>query len=109
MCRALKVMCVAEDAAALSALKQAAVSAGWELTPGATDERAALDQIDVERPHVLVVFGAFPLLLQLVGERFPGTRVISDRQADGVTAVADTMDEVRLLVLGMPKPGGPVG
>ena len=109
MCRALKVMCVAEDAAALSALKQATVSAGWELTPGATDERAALDQIDVERPHVLVVFGAFPLLVRLVGERFPGMRVISDRQADGVTAVVRTPDEVRLLVLGMPKPGGPVG
>jgi hypothetical protein len=58
---------------------------------------------------VLVVFGAFPLLLQLIGDRFPGMRVISDRQADGVTAVAATPDEVRLLVLGMPRPGGPVG
>jgi len=105
----LKVMCVAEDAPALSALKQAAVSAEWELTPGATDERAALDQVDVERPHVLVVFGAFPLLLRLVGERFPGMRLISDRPADGVAAVAGTLEEVRLLVLGMPKPGGPVG
>jgi hypothetical protein len=109
MCRALTVMCVAEDGAALSGLKQAAVSAEWELTPGATEERAALDQIDVERPHVLVVFGSFPLLLRLVGERFPGMRVISDRQAEGVSAVAGDLDEVRLLVMGMPKPGGPVG
>jgi hypothetical protein len=109
MCRALKVMCVAEDAEALSALKRAAVSAQWELTPGAIDERAALDQVDAERPHVLVAFGAFPLLLQLVHDRFPGTRVISDRQADGVTAVAGTLDEVRLLILGMPRAGGPVG
>ena len=109
MCRALKVMCVAEDAVALSALKQATVSAGWELTPGATDDRAALDQINTERPHVLVVFGTFPVLLRLVAERFPGMRVISDRQADGVTAVAATPDEVRLLVSGMPKPSGPVG
>ena len=109
MCRALKVMCVAEDTASLTALKRAAVSAEWELTPGATEERAALDQIDVERPHVLVVFGAFPLLLKLVGDRFPGMRVISDRQADGVTAVAGTLEDVRLLTLGMPKPGGPVG
>ena len=102
-------MCVAEDAAGLSALKRATVSAGWELTPGATDDRAALDQIDVERPHVLVVFGAFPFLLKLVGDRFPGMRVISDRRADGVTAVAGTLAEVRLLVSGMPTPGGPVG
>lgn len=109
MCRALKVMCVAEDAASLTALKQATVSAEWELTPGATEERSALDQIDVERPHVLVVFGAFPLLLELAGERFPGMRVISDRPAQGVSAVAGTPDEVRLLVLGMPRPGGPVG
>jgi hypothetical protein len=101
-------MCLAEDGASLSGLKQATVSAEWELTPGATNERAALDQIDVERPHVLVVFGAFPLVRQLVAERFPGMRVISDRPADGVSAVAGGLEEVRLLVLGMPKPGGPV-
>jgi hypothetical protein len=109
MCRAVKVMCVAEDDASLSLLKRAAVSAGWELTPGATDEREALDQIDAERPHVLVVFGAFPLLRGLVAERFPGMRVVSDRPADAVTAVAQNLDEVRLLVSGMPRPGGPVG
>ena len=109
MCRALKVMCVAEDAASLMALKQAAVSAEWELTPGATDERSALDQIDAERPHVLVVFGRFPLLRELVAERFPAMRVISDRHGVGVCAVAATLDEVRLMVLGMPRPGGPVG
>ena len=81
----------------------------WELTPGATEERTALDQIDAERPHVLVVFGAFPLLVELVVERFPGIRVIADRPADGVSAVAESAEEVRLLVLGMPRPGGPVG
>ncbi|MEP7059350.1 MAG: hypothetical protein ABI828_01345 [Actinomycetota bacterium] len=108
MCRAVKVMCVAGDADALSVLKRAAVSAAWELTSGATDERMALDEIDIERPHVLVVFGGFPLLLQRVADRFPGMRVISDRQAQGVTAVAQSLDEVRLLIKGMPKPGGPV-
>ena len=102
-------MCVAEDPALLAALKQATVSAEWELTPGATEERSALDQIDAERPHVLVVFGAFPLLVELVAERFPGMRVIADRPAGGVSAVAGSTDEVRLLVLGMRRPGGPVG
>ena len=43
--------------ASLSALKAATVSAEWELAPGATELRSALDQIDAERPHVLVAFG----------------------------------------------------
>jgi hypothetical protein len=47
MCRAVKVLCVATDDAALRALKRASVGAGWELAPGATDLRSALDQIDV--------------------------------------------------------------
>ena len=59
MCRALKVLCVAPDDGSLTALKSATVSAEWELAPGATDLRGALDQIDAERPHVLVAFGPF--------------------------------------------------
>jgi hypothetical protein len=108
VCRALKVMCVAADAASLMALKQASVAAEWELTPGATNEADAIGQIDVERPHILVVFGPFERLVALVADRFPGMRVITDRDAPGATEVATSLDEVRGLVKGSPRPGGPI-
>ena len=108
MCRALIVLCVAEDEASLRALKSATVSAGWELAGGATEMRQALDQIDVERPHVLVVFGPYEDLVRVVRERFPAMRIVTDRDAPGATAVAASLDEVRGLVIELPRPGGPV-
>ncbi len=108
MCRALIVLCVAEDAGSLTALRSASVSAEWELAPGATDEGGALDQIDAYRPQMLVVFGPFERLVALVRERFPGMRIIADRDAPGATAVATSSDEVRGLVKGLPRPAGPV-
>jgi hypothetical protein len=108
MCRAVKVLCVAADHDALMALKRAAVSADWELTPGATDLRAALDELDVERPHAMVAFGPFEGLVTLAAERFPAMRIVTDRDAPGATAVATSLDDVRGLLAG-PRPGGPVG
>lgn len=108
MCRALKVLCVASDAASLSALKRAAVAAEWELAPGATNEADAIGQIDAERPHFLVVFGPFERLVSLAAERLPGMRIITDRDTPGATQVATSLDEVRGLVKGSPRPGGPI-
>ena len=108
MCRALNVLCVAIDAASLAELKRAAVSAEWELAPGATDEADAIDQIDAEHPHVLVVFGPYERLVALARERFPGMRIVTDRDVPGATAVATSLEEVRGLVMGLPRPGGPV-
>jgi hypothetical protein len=108
VCRALIVLCVAEDDASLRALKAATVSAGWELAAGATGERHALDRIDVERPHVLVAFGPYERLVTTVRERFPGMRIITDRDAPGATVVATSLEEVRGLVIDLPRPGGPV-
>ncbi len=107
MCRAVKVLCVAPDPGSLAALKRAAVSASWELCPGATDLRGALDQIDVERPHALVAFGPFEELVALVVERFPGMRIVTDRDVPGAE-MASSLDRVRGLLEGRPRPGGPV-
>jgi hypothetical protein len=109
VCRAVKVLCVAEDPASLAALRAAAASAEWELAPGATDERAALDQIHQERPHMLVAFGPFERLVATVSDRFPGMRIVTDRDAPGATEVATSLEEVRGLLQGLPRPGGPVG
>jgi hypothetical protein len=102
------VLCVAVDDPSLAALKRASVGAGWELAPGATDIRGALDQIDMVRPHVLVVFGSFEDLVGLAAERFPGMRIISDRETPGATEFAMSMDDVRGLLTQLPRPGGPV-
>jgi hypothetical protein len=108
MCRALKVLCVAEDPDALMALKMATVSAEWELAPGATNETDALAQIDVERPHILVIFGPYDRVVALARDRFPGMRIVADRDLPGATEVAPSLSEVRGLVMGLPRPGGPV-
>ena len=108
VCRALKILCVAEDADGLAALKRAAVSSEWELTPGATNEADALEQIDAERPHVLVVFGSYANLVALARQRSPRLRIVADRDLPGVTLVAASPEEARQLVLGHTRPGGPV-
>jgi len=109
VCRALVVLCVADDREALVALKASTVSAEWELAPGAIDLRSTLDQIDADRPHVMVVFGDHIELVGIVRERFPSMRIVTDRDTPGATVVATSLDEVRGLVLGLPRPGGPVG
>ncbi len=109
MCRALKVLCVAEDPETLGSLKRATVSAEWELTPGATDETNAMALLDAERPHIVVVFGEYDRLVALARERFPGIRIVTDRDTPGATEVATSLSEVRGLITGLPRPGGPVG
>ncbi len=108
MCRAVKVLCVATDEDALVRLRRASVGAEWELVPGAIDLRGALDQLDVERPHALVAFGPFAELVALAAERFPGMRIITDRESPGASAVATSLEDVRGLLAQQPRPGGPV-
>lgn len=108
MCRALKVLCVAEGADALTALKQATVSTEWELVAGAADESEALRQLHEERPHVVVVFGPFEDFVARAVDAYPALRVVSDRALPGVSALVGSADEVRSAVLGRARPGGPV-
>ena len=108
MCRAVTVLCVAPDREQLIALKQAGVAAEWELSPGATDLRSALDQIDVERPHAMVVAGPFEDLVAMVAERFPGMSIVADHSMPGATAVAE-MSDAREALRMQRRPGGPVG
>jgi hypothetical protein len=108
VCRALKVLCVASDRPALVALKRTAVSAEWELAPGATTEDDALAQLEAERPHVLVVSGDFEGLVSRAREDFPNLRIICDRDLPGATVVVTSPEEIRDAVKGPPRPGGPV-
>lgn len=105
MCRALKVLCVAEDPPALAALKRAAVSADWELAPGAAGQEEAVRQLHEERPHVVVAFGAFEGFVARALEAYPALRVVTDRDVPGVGAVVGSLEEVRAAVLGRTRPG----
>jgi hypothetical protein len=109
VCRAFKVLCVAEDPASLDALRSAAVSAEWELTPGATSVSDAVALIDAERPHVLVAFGPFEDLTRLARERYPGMRIVADSELPGASVVVGNVSEVREAVKGQPRARGPVG
>ena len=108
MCRAVKVLCVADDDESLRALRLATTAAEWELTPGATSELDALGVIDAERPHALVAFGAHERLVALVRERFPAMRIVTDRDTPGASAVAPSRDQVREVLRSLARPGGPI-
>jgi len=108
MCRAITVLCVATDGDSLRALRAATVSAEWELAPGATNEADAIGQIDADRPHMLVAFGPYERLIELARERFPGMRIVSDRDAPGASVVATSVEEVRGLLQERLRPGGPI-
>ena len=108
MCRALKVLCVASDRQALMDLKRAAVSAEWELAPGAITEADALAQLESERPDVLVLFGEFEELVSRVREGRPTIRIVCDRELPGATVVVERPEEIRDAVRALPSPGGPV-
>lgn len=108
MCRALKVLCVAEDAQGLAALKRATVSAEWELAPGATTEADALAQLERERPHVVVAFGDQGGFVMAARRAYPAIRIVTDRDLPGATVVATSLDEVRGALRALPRPGGPV-
>ncbi|HYU93195.1 MAG TPA: hypothetical protein VEN95_06935 [Actinomycetota bacterium] len=108
MCRALKVLCVASDRQTLTEMKRAAVSAEWELAPGAITEVDALAQLDAEQPHVLVVFGEFESLVSRAREGRPSLRIVCDRELPGATAVVGRPGEIRDAVRALPRPGGPV-
>lgn len=108
MCRAMKVLCVAQDDEALEALRRATTAAEWELTPGATNEIDALGLVDAERPHAMVAFGSYGELVWLVRDRFPAMRIVTDRDLPGASAVASSRDDVRDLLRSLARPGGPI-
>ncbi len=108
VCRAVTVLCVAEDEGSLRALRLATTAAEWELTQGATNDVDALGVIDAERPHAVVAFGPYAQLVALVRERFPAMRIVTDRDTPGANAVAPTRHDVREVLRALARPGGPI-
>ena len=110
MCRSLQVLCVAGGRPSLQALKRAAVAQEWELTPGATTMKEALDQLDERKPHVLIAWGAFADLVREARDRYPSLRIIAvgRRPIPEADVNLTAINGVRNAILGIPPPGGPV-
>jgi len=110
MCRSLQVLCVAGGRPSLQALKRAAVAQEWELTPGATTMKEALDQLDERKPHVLIAWGHFADLVREARDRFPTLRIIAvgRRPIPEADVNLTAINGVRNAILGIPPPGGPV-
>ena len=110
MCRPLKVLCAAPGPERLGALKRATVSASWELVGGVADGTDLLDQLTSWRPDVVVLQDMGEESVALVRSTLPLARIVSVGVAvPGADAWAGTEDDVRDVVLGVPRPGGPVG
>jgi hypothetical protein len=100
-CLALLVVCAAPDRESLQALKRAAVSAEWELTPGATTMEEALAQVGERGAHVLVVWGIEGLADE-ARRRFPGVRIVvldgAGAADDSLTVPIGSLEDVRAAV-----------
>jgi hypothetical protein len=108
MCRALRVLCVAPGRERLAELKRATVSADWELTPGAVDDASALEQLDAEHPHVVVVTGGMASFVAEARRRYPFLRIVADSDVPGATEVVEGLEGMRVAVKGLPRPAGPI-
>ena len=108
MCRAIKVLCVANDPELLLEVKRAVVGAEWELCAGAVGAVEASAQLEAERPHILVVWGAFDELVGSAREGWPALRIVTDRELPEADAVVASLGQLREAIRATPHPGGPV-
>ena len=100
-CLALLLVCAAPDRDSLQALKRAALSVEWELTPGATTMEEALEQVADRGAHVLVVEG-IDGLAEEARRRFPSLRIVvldgAGAPEDALTVRVASLDDVRAAV-----------
>jgi DNA-binding NarL/FixJ family response regulator len=110
MCRALKVLCAAPTVQALSELKRACVAATWELVGGATTTEELVAQLDEWEPDVLVVdAGLGEEAVRAVRATRPSIRIVGLGPVPGADEKSASLDGIRSSILGLPRPGGPVG
>jgi hypothetical protein len=116
MCRALKVLCAAPGRDELAKLRRAVVSVNWELVGGATTLADLDEQVRGWSPDVVVVDGSFgPEAVELVRGARPSARIVAvgehgktSHGGEGPDEWAGSLEDIRNVVLGMPRPGGPV-
>jgi DNA-binding NarL/FixJ family response regulator len=109
MCRALKVLCAAADPGRLAQLKRAAVSTNWELVGGASSLDELVEQLGEWQPDVVVIdAGLGPDAATRAREARSTVRIVSLGSLSGADEVADTLEDLKSAILGLPRPGGPV-
>jgi len=55
------------------------------------------------------VFGPFEELVARTSDRFPGMRIVTDREMPGSSVVVEKGSDARAALREQPHPGGPVG
>lgn len=109
MCRALRVLCAADDPDALARLKRAVVSSSWELVGGAVGIDQLVREASELGPDVVVIFGlsgAARAVRPTAGRA--RVVVVGAEGPAGADATAPSLEEARSAILGIPRPGGPV-
>jgi len=113
MCRALRILCAATGPSRLGELKRAAVSAHWELVGGATSSGELSDQLAEWEPDVIVLEADLGAEALLLARRLrPTSRVIvvgGAEPLEGYDEAVERLEDVRPTIMGLPRPGGPVG
>jgi hypothetical protein len=105
----MRVLCAASDLGRLGEVRIAAVSVHWELVGGASSLAQLETQADEWRPDVVVMDAALGgQAVQVVRRVAPTARIVSVGPLTGADAEADSLEDVRPAVLGLPRPGGPV-
>jgi hypothetical protein len=109
VCRALKVLCAAVTPDRLAELKRATLSVHWELAEGATSLSDLLLQVEAERPDVIVIHrGMGQEAVAAVRRLDQSVRIVGVGELSGADEIAQSLEDVRETIMGLPRPGGPV-
>ncbi len=110
MCRSLRVLVASSSPDRLSALRQAAAGAEWELSGGAVALEGLVVALESGEPDVVVIDAELGLeAVRTVRRARPGARLVAFGPLPGADAEAGSYEEIGAAILGLPRPGGPVG
>jgi chemotaxis response regulator CheB len=113
MCRAIRILCAAAEPSRLGELKRATVSAHWELVGGATSPEQLSEQLAEWEPDVIVLEAELGADAVLLARRLrPTSRVLvvgGAEPLEGCDEAVELLGDVRPAIMGVQRPGGPVG
>jgi hypothetical protein len=109
MCRSLRVLCGAAGPERLDELRRASIGAHWEVVGGAASMDALEGQMADWQPDVVVVDADLGEDAVAALRRIrPSIRIVAVGSLAGADAEAPSTGDVRAVILGLPRPGGPV-
>jgi DNA-binding NarL/FixJ family response regulator len=109
MCRALTVLCADLSPERLAEMKRATISVHWELVGGAASVSELLLQLEEFHPDVVVIHaGLGAEAVEAVRRLNDRVRIVTVGDVGGADEHAESLQDVREAIMGLPSPGGPV-